>query len=199
MERMKVIDTDLPGVVLVEPKVFADPRGFFAETWNHARYEEVGLPGTMVQDNLSSSSRGVLRGLHFQFPHPQGKLVYVLEGEVLDVAVDIRLGSPTFGRWVGVTLSAANKRQLYIPEGFAHGFCVVSQRALVAYKCTELYRPDCDAGIAWNDPEIGVQWPVTEPILSAKDQASPYLSEIPPHRLPRYVPQQETPEKPQAA
>ncbi len=138
---MHVIDTPLPGVRIIEPKVFGDSRGFFMETWQQARYAEAGLPERFVQDNLSYSQRGVLRGLHFQNPNGQGKLVYVLQGEVFDVAVDVRLGSPTFGQSVSVLLSADNKRQFYVPPGFAHGFCVTSETALFTYKCTELYAP----------------------------------------------------------
>ena len=183
---MNVVETDLPGVLLVEPKVFGDERGFFMETWNGARYGEAGLPGHFVQDNLSFSARGVLRGLHFQNPDQQGKLVYVLQGEVFDVAVDIRAGSPTFGGWVGVTLSAENKRQLYVPEGFAHGFLVTGDSALFAYKCTAPYNAAAEASVLWNDPEIGIQWPSDAPVLSEKDRAAPLLGELPPERLPRY-------------
>ena len=185
---MKILPTELEGVVIVEPKVFADARGFFLETWSAERYGAAGLPSAMVQDNLSSSARGVLRGLHYQYPEPQGKLVYVLSGEVLDVAVDIRVGSPAFGRWTSVELSADNKRQLFIPAGFAHGFCVTSERALVAYKCTHPYRPHFDRGLAWNDPEIGVRWPTDAPLLSEKDARAPRLSEIPAELLPRWTP-----------
>jgi dTDP-4-dehydrorhamnose 3,5-epimerase len=184
---MQVIPTELDGVVIVEPKVFADPRGFFLETWNAERYGAAGLPSAMVQDNLSSSARGVLRGLHYQYPEPQGKLVYALAGEVFDVAVDIRVGSPTFGRWVGVTLSADNKRQLFIPAGFAHGFCTTSEQALFAYKCTHLYRPQYDRGLAWNDPEIGVRWPIAAPLLSEKDAQAPRLRDISVDRLPNWT------------
>lgn len=183
---MKVIETRLPGVLIIEPKVFSDARGFFMETWQQERYRECGLPARFVQDNLSFSTQGVLRGLHFQNPNAQGKLVYVLQGEVFDVAVDIRAGSPTFGQWVGVTLSSDNKRQLYIPEGFAHGFCVLSDNALFAYKCTDFYNPRAEAGIIWNDPDIGIDWPVKEPILSQKDSAYPRFIDIPRDRLPRY-------------
>lgn len=183
---MNVRETDLPEVLLVEPKVFGDDRGFFMETWNSERYREVGLPSEFVQDNLSYSERGVLRGLHFQNPDQQGKLVYVLQGEVFDVAVDIRAGSPRFGRWTGATLSAENKRQLYIPEGFAHGFLVTSDAALFAYKCTARYNAGAEAGILWNDPEIGIGWPTDQPTLSEKDRNVPRLSEIPRERLPVY-------------
>ncbi|HUY91156.1 MAG TPA: dTDP-4-dehydrorhamnose 3,5-epimerase [Pirellulales bacterium] len=185
---MQIVPTELEGVVIVEPKVFADPRGLFLETWNAERYAEAGLPAAMVQDNLSSSARGVLRGLHYQSPEPQGKLVYVLAGAVLDVAVDIRFGSPTFGRWTGVELSADNHRQLFVPAGFAHGFCATSEQALVAYKCTHPYRPQYDRGVAWNDPEIGIRWPTGAPLLSEKDSRAPWLSDIPAELLPRWTP-----------
>ncbi|MBS3975471.1 MAG: dTDP-4-dehydrorhamnose 3,5-epimerase [Syntrophomonadaceae bacterium] len=181
---MKTIATKLPGVLVIEPPVFGDARGFFMETWNQKRYAEAGLPASFVQDNLSFSKLGTLRGLHFQHPNAQGKLVYVLQGEVFDVAVDIRTGSPTFGQWVGVTLSAANKRQLYIPEGFAHGFCVTSETALFAYKCTDFYNPATEGGIAWDDPDLGIPWPDSKPILSEKDRNYPRLKELPPERLP---------------
>jgi dTDP-4-dehydrorhamnose 3,5-epimerase len=185
---MQILSTELDGVVIIEPKVFGDPRGFFLESWNADRYRAAGLPGTMVQDNLSSSMQGVLRGLHYQYPEPQGKLVYVLAGAVFDVAVDIRVGSPSFGRWTGVELSAENKRQLFIPEGFAHGFCVTSDRALFAYKCTRPYRPQYDRGIAWNDPEIGVRWPLAAPHLSEKDAQAPRLRDVSADNLPRWTP-----------
>lgn len=185
---MKLIQTDLPGCVVIEPAVFGDARGFFYETWNAERFGAEGLPTRFVQSNVSSSSRGVLRGLHYQWPRPQGKLVTVLEGEVFDVAVDIRRGSPSFGKWAGVVLSAENKRQFWIPEGFAHGFAVLSERALFSYLCTEVYVPQADAGVRWNDPGIGVDWPVAEPTLSAKDTTSPFLADIPEERLPVYTP-----------
>ncbi|MDQ4106693.1 MAG: dTDP-4-dehydrorhamnose 3,5-epimerase [Actinomycetota bacterium] len=183
---MEVTETRLPGVLVIEPKVFGDERGFFMETWNEARYKQTGLPYRFVQDNLSFSQKGVLRGLHFQNPDEQGKLVYVLQGEVFDVAVDIRVGSPTFGEWTGVTLSSENKRQFYVPEGFAHGFIVTSDAALFAYKCTALYNARAEGGVLWNDLEIGVEWPIEEPTLSEKDRNAPPLSEIPEERLPRY-------------
>jgi dTDP-4-dehydrorhamnose 3,5-epimerase len=183
---LKVLATELPGVLVVEPKVFGDARGFFLENWNGARYEEHGIAGHFVQDNLSFSRRGVLRGLHFQNPDQQGKLVYVLEGEVYDVAVDIRAGSPTFGEWVAVTLSSENKRQFYVPEGFAHGFLVTSDAALFAYKCTARYNAEAEASVLWNDPEIGVEWPVEAPVLSDKDRTAPPLAEMSPDRLPVY-------------
>jgi dTDP-4-dehydrorhamnose 3,5-epimerase len=183
---MNVVETSLPGVVILEPKVFGDERGFFMETWNARRYEEAGLPARFVQDNLSYSARGVLRGLHFQNPQPQGKLVSVLRGEVFDVAVDIRVGSPTFGRWTGVTLSADNKRQFYVPENFAHGFVVTSEVALFFYKCTDYYAPSSEGIVLWNDPDIGIEWPIDAPTLSERDRAAPPLREIPEGNLPRY-------------
>lgn len=184
---MNVIETRIPGVRILEPKVFGDERGFFMETYNEARYKEAGLPSNFVQDNLSLSARNVLRGLHFQNPDQQGKLVYVLQGEVFDVAVDIRAGSPTFGEWEGVTLSAENKRQFWVPEGFAHGFLVTSDTALFAYKCSAPYNAKADAGVRWNDPEIGIKWPVEEPILSEKDKNAPLLWDLPSDRQPRYL------------
>jgi dTDP-4-dehydrorhamnose 3,5-epimerase len=183
---VNVIPTPLPGVLVIEPKVFGDDRGFFMETWQAERYADAGLP-PFVQDNLSFSARGVLRGLHYQEPGPQGKLVQVLQGEVFDVAVDIRHGSPTFGTWHGVTLSAANKRQFWVPAGFAHGFVVTSETALFAYKVSAPYRPEYDHSLRWDDPDIGIAWPVTEPTLSAKDQAAPPLAEVPENELPRYA------------
>ena len=183
---MRVIPTELPGVIVVEPKVFSDPRGFFVETWNQARYEKEHVPATFVQDNVSRSTRGVLRGLHFQNPKSQGKLVTVLEGEVYDVAVDVRVASPTFGRSVAVVLSGDNKRQVYIPPGFAHGFLVTSESALFMYKCTELYAPEAEMGIIWNDPDLAIRWPVEQPALSAKDTAYPRLRDIDRSALPAY-------------
>ena len=184
---MNVIETRIPGVLVLEPKVFGDERGFFMETYNEARYKEAGLPSNFVQDNLSLSAKNVLRGLHFQNPDQQGKLVYVLQGEVFDVAVDIREGSPTFGEWEGVMLSAENKRQFWVPEGFAHGFLVTSDTALFAYKCSALYNAKADAGVRWNDPEIGIKWPVEEPTLSEKDKNAPLLRDLSPEKQPRYL------------
>ena len=183
---MHIKETTLPGVRIIEPKCFGDERGFFMETWNQARYAEIGLPERFVQDNLSFSRRGVLLGLHFQHPNGQGKLAYVLQGEVFDVAVDIRVGSATFGQAAVAILSAENKRQFYIPPGFAHGFCVTSETALFAYKCTEFYDPRNETSILWNDPAIGIDWPVDVPELSAKDQAAPTLMDVPFERLPVY-------------
>jgi dTDP-4-dehydrorhamnose 3,5-epimerase len=183
---MNIEETPLPGVLVIEPQVFGDDRGFFLEAWNAERYGAAGFPG-FVQDNLSRSARGVLRGLHYQEPDAQGKLVQVLDGEVFDVAVDIRAGSPTFGAWHGVTLSAANHRQFYVPPGFAHGFLVTSETALFAYKCTAPYRPQYDHGIRWDDPDIGIAWPVTNPTLSGKDRDAPVLADLPPAELPQYA------------
>ena len=175
---MKVVETSLPGVLIIEPKIFPDARGFFVETYNKDRYVNNGILPEFVQDNLSFSTRGVLRGLHYQNPHAQGKLVYVLQGEVWDVAVDIRRDSPQFGQWTAVTLSAENKKQFYIPPGFAHGFCVLSETALFTYKCTDLYHPECDGGVRWDDPTIAIQWPISNPILSEKDRNLPLLEEL---------------------
>ena len=183
---MKISETTLPGVLLVDVQVFTDARGSFMETWHSERYAEGGVPPHFVQDNLSFSRHGVLRGLHFQHPHGQGKLVYVLQGEIFDVAVDIRIGSPTFGQWVGVPLSEKNHQQLYVPDGFAHGFCVVSPTAMVAYKCTDIYRPQTEGGVLWNDPELNIQWPISQPNLSPKDASYPLLRDIDPARLPQY-------------
>jgi dTDP-4-dehydrorhamnose 3,5-epimerase len=183
---MKVSETDLPGVLVVEPDRFGDARGFFQETFHAGRYEAAGIPGGFVQDNLSLSGRGVLRGLHFQNPNGQGKLIYVLEGEVFDVAVDVRVGSPGFGKWTAATLSADDGRQLYIPAGFAHGFCVTGETALFAYKCTDFYNREAEATIRWDDPRIGIDWPVSDPLVSDKDAAAPFLSDIDPARLPQY-------------
>ncbi len=183
---MKVIPTNLPGVVVIEPQVFGDQRGFFLETYQAERYRAAGITATFVQDNHSRSRRGVLRGLHFQLRHPQGKLVQVMRGEVFDVAVDIRRGSPTFGHWFGTVLSDENHRQLYIPPGFAHGFCVLSEVADFTYKCTDYYHPEDEGGVFWQDPAIGIDWPVAEPLLSDRDKNQPMLAAIPPERLPRY-------------
>lgn len=167
---------EIPEVILVEPKAFADHRGYFVETYKRSDFEANGIPEIFVQDNHSHSVRGVLRGLHYQMdPKAQGKLVSVIQGEIFDVAVDIREGSPTYGRWVGVTLSAKDHRMLYVPAGFAHGFCVVSNEADVVYKVTEEYAPEVDRGIRWNDPEVGVRWPTEQPILSPKDAQLPLL------------------------
>lgn len=185
---MRTFETGLPGVVVIEPTVHGDDRGFFMETWHAGRYGEAGLPRRFLQANVSRSAAGVIRGLHYQHPEPQGKLVSVLAGRVFDVAVDIRPDSPAFGQWAGVELSAANHRQLYVPEGFAHGFCVLGEGALLAYLCTAEYRAEFDAVIAWDDPAIGIRWPVKAGTLSPKDAAAPRLADIPRERLPRAVP-----------
>lgn len=183
---MEVTETTLPGVVRIEPPVFRDRRGSFRELWRRDAYSELGIPGDLVQDNAATSRRGVLRGLHYQHPQPQGKLVMVTEGEVFDVAVDVRRGSPHFGRWYGASLSAGNGHQLWIPEGFAHGYMALSEVAVVVYKCTRTYYPDGEGAVRWDDQELGIDWPVEEPILSAKDAAAPLLAEIPEDRLPVY-------------
>jgi dTDP-4-dehydrorhamnose 3,5-epimerase len=183
---MKVISTSLKDVLLIEPSVFEDKRGFFMETYQKEIYRELGIDSDFVQDNLSFSFRGTLRGLHYQLPHAQAKLVQVITGEIFDVTVDIRRDSPTFGQWTGVRLSDKNKRQVYIPEGFAHGFCVLSEPAIFTYKCSDFYSPDCDRGVLWSDPDIGVDWPVENPVLSEKDRKYNYLKDIPLKHLPTY-------------
>jgi dTDP-4-dehydrorhamnose 3,5-epimerase len=181
---MKVIPCPLEGLLLIEPTVFGDIRGFFLESWNQRRYRHAGIALDFVQDNFSWSGRWTLRGMHFQNPMAQGKLVSVWQGEVWDVAVDIRRRSPTFGRWFGVTLAAENKRQFYAPPGFAHGFVVLSESALLHYKCTDFYSATDELGFRWDDPAVGINWPpVAHPILSQRDAASPRLSEIPLERL----------------
>lgn len=182
---MRLVETPLPGVLLVEPHVFRDDRGFFLEVFHAGKFEAQGLAVRFVQDNHSLSRRGTLRGLHLQTRQPQGKLVRCVAGEIWDVAVDVRIGSPAFGRWHGERLSAENFRQLWIPPGFAHGFCVTSESAQVEYKCTTLYDPESDLAIAWNDPELAVGWPVGEPRLSARDAAAPLAAELL-DRLPRH-------------
>ena len=184
---MKAIETDLPGCLLLEPQVFGDERGFFFESFNHDKLAAHGLAPNFVQGNVSRSARGVLRGLHYQWPKPQGKLVSVLEGEVWDVAADIRRDSPTFGQWTAAVLSAENKRHFWIPEGFAHGFVVLSESALFTYLCTATYDREADAGLRWNDARLAIDWPVAEPLLSAKDENAPFLDEIAPERLPTYA------------
>lgn len=175
---MKVIETALPGVLIIEPRVFFDARGFFLETFQSVRYREVGIDLPFVQDNHSRSSRGVLRGLHFQRTRPQGKLVRVSRGAVYDVAVDIDPASSSCGRFVGVELNDENHRQLWVPPGYAHGFCVLSETADFEYKCTELYLPEDEGGLLWNDPEVNIPWPVASPKLSAKDQCNPTLRQL---------------------
>lgn len=180
---MKVHPCDIPGLLIIEPKVFSDARGFFIETWHRQRYREAGLDVDFVQDNLSSSRRGTIRGLHFQQPRAQGKLVWVIEGEVFDVAVDLRRSSPTFGRWHGLNLSSQNRLQFYIPPGFAHGFAVLSETAIFAYKCTEFYSPADELTLQWDDPDVGIAWPFRDPVLSEKDRRGLRLKELPPERL----------------
>jgi dTDP-4-dehydrorhamnose 3,5-epimerase len=183
---MNIKETNLPGVLILEPKVFSDDRGYFLETWNSTRYEQAGIPGPFVQDNISFSKKGILRGLHFQYPQSQGKLIQVLSGEVLDVIVDIRVGSPTYGQWFGEVLSESNHRQIYVPPGFAHGYCVTSETALFSYKCTDFYNPATEHGIIWNDPDIGIEWPIAQPILSPKDAVYPRLKDLKPENVPQF-------------
>jgi dTDP-4-dehydrorhamnose 3,5-epimerase len=181
---VKVETTEIPGLLVITPDVFGDARGFFMETWNRRRYEEAGLPDVdFVQDNISLSRRGTLRGLQFQSPRAQGKLVSVLQGEVFDVAVDLRRSSPTFGRWHGVRLDAESKTQFYIPPGFAHGFAVLSETALFHYKCTDYYSPRDEWAVRWDDPNIAIRWPVENPILSRRDAQAPLLKDVPVDRL----------------
>jgi dTDP-4-dehydrorhamnose 3,5-epimerase len=182
---VNVDPTPLPGVLVVTPRVFGDARGFFLETFHQAKYAAHGITGPFVQDNWSHSAKGILRGLHFQNPNAQGKLVQVVRGAVFDVAVDIRVGSPTFGKWFGLELSEGNKRQLWIPAGFAHGFCALSDDTDFMYKCTALYAPDCEQSIRWDDPAIGIDWPVKQPALSKKDLEAPLLADTP--RLPAWA------------
>ncbi len=181
---MKVTESKLNGLLVIEPDCFGDQRGFFMETWQKERYKSFGIEEDFVQDNLSYSERGVLRGLHFQNPRGQGKLVYVIRVEVYDVAVDIRKGSPTFGKWEGHYLSGENRRQLYVPAGFAHGFCVTGQSALFAYKCTDYYNREAEKGLLWNDPDIGIDWPLEKPVLSDKDLVLPRLKDLKEDELP---------------
>lgn len=180
---MQVIKCQLDGLLLIVPSVYTDQRGYFLETWHQTRYAELGINWPFVQDNLSFSYRGVLRGLHFQNPTPQGKLVSILQGEVFDVAVDIRRSSPTFKQWQGFLLSSENKHQLFIPPGFAHGFVVLSETALCHYKCTNFYSKNDELTIRWDDPEIAIKWPIPNPILSQKDASAPQLRELPVERL----------------
>ncbi|MDQ3288605.1 MAG: dTDP-4-dehydrorhamnose 3,5-epimerase [Pseudomonadota bacterium] len=184
---MKVTQTDLPGCVVIEPRVFGDDRGFFFESFNHDKLAEHGLKPRFVQGNVSSSGQGVLRGLHYQWPNPQGKYVSVIEGEVWDVAVDIRRGSPYFGRWTAVVLSAENHRHLWVPEGFAHGFVTLSERAIFTYLCTATYDACADANIRWDDPQLAIDWPVGKPSLSDKDARAPLLADVPQERLPTFA------------
>lgn len=174
---MRVIETELPEVKVIEPKIFGDHRGFFLETYNEARYREAGIDLTFVQDNHSKSSKGVLRGLHFQLVNPQDKLVWCLQGRVWDVAVDMRKSSPNFGKWVGVELDSDKKNQILVPKGFAHGFVVLSDEAEVMYKCTDVYNPQGEGGLLWNDPDVGIEWPISDVVLSDKDAVQPKLAD----------------------
>ncbi|MDJ0723213.1 MAG: dTDP-4-dehydrorhamnose 3,5-epimerase [Desulfobacterales bacterium] len=176
---MEIQATPIDGVWVLTPRVFSDPRGFFMETFQRERFAAAGLPSDFVQDNLSFSSRNTLRGLHFQTPRAQAKHVQVIQGEIFDVAVDIRLGSPTFGQWFGIKLSSANNQQMLIAAGLAHGFCVTSETAHVLYKCTDFYAPEAEGGVLWSDPDIGIDWPVENPLLSEKDRQYPRLKALP--------------------
>ena len=175
---MKFVPADIPGVVIVEPDVHTDVRGFFLETYHAEKYRAGGIVDVFVQDNHSRSTGGTIRGLHLQLHRPQGKLIHVIEGTIFDVAVDVRRGSPTFGKWVGVTLSADNFKQCYIPKGFAHGFAVTSPVAQVEYKCTDVYDASSEIGIAWNDPDLGIPWPISQPVLSERDKHYPRLADV---------------------
>ncbi len=182
---MKFLATALPDVLIVEPTVFPDDRGHFFESYHRDKFSVNGLDLPFVQDNHSHSSRGTLRGLHYQQPNAQGKLVRAISGEIFDVAVDIRVGSPTFKKWVGVVLSSQNNLQLWVPPGFAHGFCVMSDTADVIYKCTDVYAPECEQSIIWHDPTIGIKWPIENPKLSSKDLNAPMLNST--LRLPEFT------------
>jgi len=183
---MKILPSSLPEILIIEPAVFQDERGFFMETYQQRRYTEAGVESIFVQDNLSRSVGGTLRGLHYQVKHAQAKLIQVIEGTIFDVALDIRRGSPYFGQWTSVHLSDENKRQLFLPEGFAHGFCVLSAFAQVVYKCTDFYAAEDEGGVLWSDPTLAIAWPISEPLLSEKDSLLPCLADIPPERLPIY-------------
>lgn len=183
---MKIIDTPLPGVKLIEPVVHDDERGFFMESYQTQRYQDAGIAHEFVQDNVSRSAKGTLRGLHYQLHHPQGKLVMVVTGEVYDVAVDIRKGSPTFGQWYGAYLSADNHHQMYVPPGYAHGYCVISGYADFLYKCTDYYHPDDEYCVLWSDPVLAIDWPLSSPTLSVKDSQAPRLGDVNEDLLPVY-------------
>ena len=183
---MRITQTALPGVLVIEPRIFPDTRGFFFETYHREKYSQFGIVNEFVQDNLSYSVKDTLRGLHFQYPHAQAKLVQVLSGEVFDIVVDIRIGSPTFGQWTGVILSSENKKQFYIPKGLAHGFCVLSDAAVFYYKCDDFYAPECEGGLLWSDPDLKIDWPIKTPLLSDKDGRYPCLKDISHERLPVY-------------
>lgn len=184
---MKVTPQKIPEVLLLTPRIFGDDRGYFLETHSTRAFPAQDPPVQFVQDNLSFSSRGTLRGLHLQHPHDQGKLVMAVTGTIWDVAVDVRRGSPTYGRWVAAELNDTTREQLYIPPGFAHGFCVLSETAHVHYKCTDFYAPTAEQGIRFDDPEIGIEWPIDAPLLSPKDEAAPFLKDIPDEKLASFV------------
>jgi dTDP-4-dehydrorhamnose 3,5-epimerase len=184
---MNVINTSLPGVILIEPRVFTDARGYFFETFQDQRYQSFGIPSTFVQDNFSRSQCNVIRGLHYQLEYPQGKLIWVTRGRVLDVVVDIRVGSPRFGQSLTIELSDANHRQVYIPPGFAHGFCALSEEVDFIYKCTDYYHPPAERGILWSDADLKIAWPISNPIVNEKDQLYPKLKDVSPDQLPRYI------------
>ena len=186
-KNLQILETSLPGVLIIEPRVFTDPRGFFMETYRQNSLAEAGVRETFVQDNHSRSSRGVLRGLHYQLRQPQAKLCRVAQGEVLDIAVDVRLGSPNFGKWVSVLLSGENHRQIFIPKGFAHGFVVRSETADFLYKCSDYFEAADDRGVLWNDPGIGIDWQIDDPIISDKDKRYLPLAEIAHDQLPRFT------------
>lgn len=180
---LKTTRLEIPDLLLIEPRVFSDDRGFFLETYHRQKYEDCGITAAFVQDNHSYSRKNTVRGLHYQRNHPQGKLVYVLRGEIFDIAVDIRRSSPTFGKWVSVILNSEQKKQLYVPPGFAHGFCVTSETADVLYKCTDVYHPQDEYGVLWSDPRLGIPWPTNAPLLSQKDSQYPALENIPAEHL----------------
>ena len=179
-------ETELDGVLIIEPKVFPDERGLFCETYHKEKYAGIGIDYEFIQDNHSVSKKNVVRGLHYQLYHPQAKLIYVNRGEIIDIAVDIRVGSPSFGKFASVNLSEKNARQLFIPKGFAHGFCVLTEYADVTYKCSDIYTPGDDYGILWNDPELGINWNVENVIVSEKDNQNPLLKDVPKENLPNY-------------
>ncbi|MBI9075195.1 MAG: dTDP-4-dehydrorhamnose 3,5-epimerase [Desulfatibacillum sp.] len=184
---MKILETSLPGVLILEPRAHDDNRGFFMETYHAQRYASHGLDWNFVQDNLSWSRERVLRGLHYQINNPQAKLVQAVQGAVYDVAVDVRRDSPTFGQWTAAILDEENHRQMFVPGGFAHGFCVLSKEARVYYKCDALYTPGDEGNLLWSDPDLAIDWPISDPILSEKDQSNPCLKDIPPGKLPMCI------------
>ena len=187
---MKIIPTSLEDVLLIEPDIFKDSRGFFMETYQKQKYATKSMDCSFVQDNLSFSNKHTLRGLHYQLNHPQAKLICVVKGAIFDVAVDIRYGSPTFGQWTGAELSDANMRQLFVPKGFAHGFCVISETAYVIYKCSDFYAPEDEQGILWSDPDIDITWPSSSPVLSLKDKQLACLKDLHKKLLPMYIPKE---------